>query len=83
MAGEHGPAKHIVMVEPFISFQNCRALVAGGLDHPMACTAVGDIVNIVVKAVVDYEGEWPTVGGINGTTCSLAELVARGEKLRG
>jgi hypothetical protein len=40
------------------------------------------LVNIVVKAI-DYEGEWPTIGGINGHTLSLAEEIAIGERVRG
>ncbi|AEO58261.1 hypothetical protein MYCTH_2305464 [Thermothelomyces thermophilus ATCC 42464] len=56
--------------------------VVGDLTSRVSYTAVHDIANIVVKAI-DYEGEWPEIGGINGDTLSRAEEVAIGEKLTG
>lgn len=56
--------------------------VDGKLDGRISWTSVRDMVNIVVKAV-DYEGEWPKIGGIAGSTVSLAEIFALGKKVRG
>lgn len=56
--------------------------VVGDLTSRVSYTAIHDIANIVVKAI-DYEGEWPEIGGINGDTLSLAEEVAIGEKITG
>lgn len=41
-----------------------------------------DIANIVTLAI-DYDGEWPVVGGIHGRTLSDAELIEIGVKARG
>jgi hypothetical protein len=32
---------------------------------------------------VDYQGEWPVVGGIRGSRISTKELLALGEEIRG
>jgi hypothetical protein len=45
-------------------------------------TTVQDFAAVVARAI-EYEGEWPVVSGIRGTTVSVGELVALGEKLRG
>jgi hypothetical protein len=45
-------------------------------------TTVQDFAAVVARAI-EYEGEWPVVSGIRGTTLSVGELVALGEKLRG
>jgi hypothetical protein len=55
---------------------------AGTRDRRTTYTTISDFVNIVVKAI-EFEGEWPTVGGINGHTLSFAEELAIGEKIRG
>jgi hypothetical protein len=45
-------------------------------------TTVQDFAAVVARAI-EYEGEWPVVSGISGTTLSVRELIALGEKLRG
>jgi hypothetical protein len=45
-------------------------------------TTVQDFAAVVARAI-EYEGEWPVVSGIRGTTLSVGELVALGEKMRG
>lgn len=40
------------------------------------------MVNVVVRAI-EYEGEWPVVGGIRGDRVTMRRLVALGERLRG
>jgi hypothetical protein len=54
----------------------------GDLTAKVTYTSIQDLVNIVVKAV-EYDGEWPKVGGINGHTLSLAEEIAIGERITG
>jgi hypothetical protein len=66
----------------FVDHEKGTAVVAGDLTEKITYTAVTDLVNIVVKAI-DYEGEWPKIGGINGHTLSFAEEIAIGEKVRG
>ncbi|KAK4184824.1 hypothetical protein QBC35DRAFT_505117 [Podospora australis] len=55
---------------------------SGKLDGRLTATSVKDMVNIVAKAV-EYEGEWPKVGGIAGDTVTLAEILDLGKKIRG
>ncbi len=64
-------------------FNNRRALaIEGDDDARMVATTVQDLVNVVVRAV-EYDGEWPVVGGIKGSEFSVGELIALGEKIRG
>lgn len=70
------------METPF-DFENRRALVRdGGENDRLTFTTVQDVANVVARAV-DFEGEWPVVGGIRGADVSIGELIALGEKLRG
>lgn len=57
-------------------------MVPGGSHHLISHVTIQDVVNIVVKAV-DYEGEWPKIGGINGATVSIADEIAIYEKVTG
>jgi hypothetical protein len=66
-----------------IDFNKRRALTLnGGNDDRITLTTVQDLANVVALAV-EYEGEWPVVGGIKGTEISIGELLALGEKVRG
>ena len=70
------------MEVPF-DYNGRRALLLeGGDDEKITLTTAQDLANVVAKAV-EYEGEWPIVGGIRGTTMTVGELIALGEKLRG
>ena len=51
-------------------------------DVKITLTAVKDLANIVVKAI-EWEGEWPATGGIQGCDISIAELLRLGEEIRG
>jgi hypothetical protein len=58
-------------------------LVAKGFQNDrITLTTAEDLAHVVARAI-DYEGEWPTIGGIAGTTLTFAELIALGEKVRG
>jgi hypothetical protein len=77
------PSKHIQHTGfIFVDHANHRARGPGDLTSRVTYTTIRDVVNIVVKAI-DYEGEWPEVGGINGHTLSTAEEIAIGEKVTG
>jgi hypothetical protein len=66
-----------------IDFNKRRALTLdGGDDDRITLTTVQDLANVVALAV-EYEGEWPVVGGIKGTEISIGELLTLGEKVRG
>jgi len=75
-------AKHFKPVNLPIDFQNRRAIILGDNDALVTLTTVNDVANVVARAV-EYEGEWPTVGGINGTTMRTSRLLEIGEKVRG
>lgn len=67
---------------PF-DFNNRRAIVLdGGDDNALTLTTVQDLANVVAKAI-DFEGEWPVIGGIRGTTISVKKLLGLGETIRG
>ncbi|KAL2825340.1 NAD(P)-binding protein [Aspergillus cavernicola] len=75
--------KHIHQMEIMIDFENRRAIIIDGSeDAKITLTAVQDLANVVSKAI-DYEGEWPVVGGIHGTTISIGDFIKLGEKVRG
>lgn len=57
-------------------------LVDGDDGTRITLTAVQDIARVVARAV-DYEGEWPVVGGIQGSNISIGEFIALGERARG
>jgi len=76
-------AKHFRAFETQIDFNKRRALTLdGGHDARITLTTVQDLANVVARAV-EYEGEWPAVGGIRGTELSIGQLLALGEEVRG
>ncbi|KAI8724257.1 NmrA domain-containing protein [Fusarium sp. LHS14.1] len=76
-------AKYVIPLEYTISFEKRRALILeGSEDARISLTTVQNIVQVVTKAV-DYEGVWPTVGGIRGNSIKIGQLIALGEKIRG
>ncbi|KAK4097675.1 hypothetical protein N658DRAFT_489026 [Parathielavia hyrcaniae] len=82
IAGSRQTAKHVRSSNLLgVDHDKGTAVVASNMTETYTLTAIADLVNIVVKAV-EYEGEWPKIGGINGNTLSLAEEIAVGEKIR-
>ena len=57
-------------------------MAKGGLDAKFTMTSVRDLARAVVAAV-EYEGVWPVVGGVRGTTTTTREVVGVVERLRG
>ena len=62
-------------------FEHQRAIVVDGHDFVMTFTSVHDFAAVVAGAV-DYEGEWPVIGGIRGNSVNLSENLGIGEKIR-
>ncbi|KAJ5805011.1 hypothetical protein N7474_010898 [Penicillium riverlandense] len=56
--------------------------IYGSDDDRITFTSVHDLANVVAMAI-DFEAEWPVVGGIRGTDISIGQLIALGEKVRG
>ncbi|KAF4989063.1 hypothetical protein FGRMN_9393 [Fusarium graminum] len=79
----HKTSKYITTTVLNIDFQKQHAFVIEGtLDDEIVYTSVEDIANVVTRAV-DYEGEWPVVGGIRGDATTTRQLLKVGEDLRG
>lgn len=76
-------AKYITTTAVNIDFVKKHAIVVKGtLDDEITYTSVNDIANIVTQAV-DFESEWPVVGGMSGDRISIRQLLKIGEELRG
>lgn len=66
----------------FADFQNRRAIIPDGDDVPITLTTVRDMSRLVAHAL-EYNGVWPTRGGMQGTAFTVSGLIALGEKPRG
>ncbi|KAL2192879.1 hypothetical protein P885DRAFT_72624 [Corynascus similis CBS 632.67] len=82
LGGAHQTCKHFRTTTILVNHDKGRTIIVSDPSSLVTYTAIHDVVNIVVKAI-DYEGEWPEVGGINGHTLSVADEVAIGERVRG
>lgn len=81
-AAPYKTSKHIHPFQQHIDFNQRRALgLEGGDEAKITLTTVQDFVAVVVKAV-EYEGEWPVVGGIKGDELTFGELYALGGRVR-
>ncbi|KAF5562318.1 hypothetical protein FNAPI_3214 [Fusarium napiforme] len=78
----HATTKHFNISCMFVDFQNRRAIIPDGDDAPIILTTVRDMSRLVAQAL-EYDGVWPTRGGMQGTAFTVSELIALGEKLRG
>jgi hypothetical protein len=65
-----------------MDFQHRRAIIIEGKAGSFTMTTMNDLANIVVRAI-DYDGKWPVVGGVRGTTLTDAKLLEIGTKARG
>lgn len=75
-------SKDVSYTQMLLDFEKCRAILPEGPDATVSFTALGDIAKTVSKAL-DYEGEWPVMGGISGNRTKISELLRLGEKIRG
>jgi hypothetical protein len=76
-------SKHMHVMESYFSFGNRRIIrLEGGDDDLVSLTTVQDVANVVARAI-EYEGEWPVIGGMRGTLISVGELAKLGQKVRG
>ena len=70
------------MMDMFADFANRRALQVEDGRAPLTLTTVEDTAEVVAQAL-DFVGEWPKTGGIQGSQTTVAGLISLGEKLRG
>ncbi|KAI1177699.1 NAD(P)-binding protein [Nemania sp. FL0916] len=83
LAFPHKTSKYVDPLQTVFDFQNRRALVVDGReDTYMTFTRVADAAAVVARAV-DYEGKWPTNGGICGNRVSISQLLEIGSRVRG
>lgn len=79
----HKSANHVNTLPFLFDFDKQHAvLVEGRLDDVIVWTTVQDIAGVVARAV-EYEGEWPAVGGISGSRVTIGELLRLGEAIKG
>jgi len=74
--------KYIEPIEFFLDFQRKRAITLKDKDGIFTLTTLKDLANIVARAI-EYEGEWPVIGGVHGSTLSTSKLVEIGTRVRG
>jgi hypothetical protein len=83
LASPHKTTKYVTPLDTFIDFQNRRAIVVEGHeDAVMTLTTVHDIAGVVARAV-ELESEWPKIGGIQGNSATISQVIKIGEKIRG
>ncbi|KAK6361029.1 hypothetical protein TWF730_007144 [Orbilia blumenaviensis] len=83
LAFPHKTSKHVNPLQTIFDFHNKRAIVVNGHeDAVITFTSVKDLAAIIAKAI-DYEGTWPTSGGIIGNRVTFRELLKIGQKVRG
>ncbi|RBR24374.1 uncharacterized protein FIESC28_02864 [Fusarium coffeatum] len=75
-------SKHITMFETPVNFNACRATLVDDGEALVTLTTVQDAAKVTALAI-EYEGEWPLVGGVRGSYMTMNELVALGERIRG
>jgi hypothetical protein len=69
-------------VEFTYDYSNRRALTIEGQESLFTFTTINDLANIVVRAI-EYDGEWPVIGGVNGNTVSDSKIIEIGTRVRG
>ncbi|KAF8853622.1 NAD(P)-binding protein [Acephala macrosclerotiorum] len=82
LAFPHKTSKHVAPLSTFFDFQNRRAIIVEGHDFFMTFTTAHDLATVVAQAV-DYQGEWPVIGGIQGNRVPVSKILEIGEKVRG
>ncbi|EWZ30332.1 hypothetical protein FOZG_15823 [Fusarium oxysporum Fo47] len=69
-------------IKPFIDFEYCRAILPEQTDITVSFSTIQDLGRVVAKAL-DYESEWPVLGGIAASKTSISDLLQLGERIRG
>ncbi|KAI0399325.1 NAD(P)-binding protein [Xylaria palmicola] len=83
LAFPYKTSKHVDPLQSIFDFEHRRALVVDGHeDAIMTLTTVGDLAGVIARAV-DYDGKWPTTGGICGNRISVSRILEIGGRVRG
>ncbi|KAI0890461.1 NAD(P)-binding protein [Annulohypoxylon maeteangense] len=76
-----GGTKHVSTLPFLFLFEKQQAsAIEGALDDAVSWITVQDIAGVVARAV-EYEGEWPAIGGMVGTRVTVAEMLKLGESI--
>ncbi|KAK7229823.1 hypothetical protein V2G26_001993 [Clonostachys chloroleuca] len=79
----HRVSKYLTTMPVTVDIEKCHALVlSGSLTDKITFTAARDIGKVVARAI-EYEGEWPLIGGVSGNQISFEDLIRIGERVRG
>lgn len=79
----HPLSKHVATLDFLYNFTEGTAIaVEESQDKEITFTSTPDIAKVVVRAV-DYEGEWPVIGGISGDRVTPRNILEIGEKIYG
>ncbi|KAI2615531.1 NAD(P)-binding protein [Hypoxylon sp. NC1633] len=77
----HKTTNHVATIPFGFDFEHQYAtVVEGSLDSVFTFTTVQDIAGVVARAV-EYEGEWPAIGGIRGSRITVGEMLQLGESI--
>ncbi|KUL83732.1 hypothetical protein ZTR_08649 [Talaromyces verruculosus] len=83
LAYPYKTSKYVDPLQTFFDLANRRSMVVENYeDAVMAFTTVSDLAAIIARAV-DYEGKWPTTGGVRGNRITISQIVDIGRKIRG
>ncbi|KAL2202377.1 NAD(P)-binding protein [Sarocladium strictum] len=83
MTAPYKTAKHVHPMQMCFDFNKRRMIVVDSdKGEHINFITITDFCETVARAV-EYEGEWPIIGGIRGDQITLPELVKLGEKIRG
>jgi nucleoside-diphosphate-sugar epimerase len=81
----HQPLKHVPIFSIGYMLEDEQPRIVstrGREDEPLVFTSVGDIAGVVRRAV-EYEGEWPVIGGVAGNKISPRQVQKIVERIRG
>lgn len=79
----HKTIEHVQTIPFAIDIEKKQGIaIEGSLDDHITFTTVTDIAGVVAGAL-EYEGEWPIVGGIQGDRVTIGDLIKYGEDLKG
>lgn len=78
----HVSAKHMFISSIPLDVENRRAIVPEHQGCVITLTTVQDVAKVVAEAI-EYEGEWPKRGGIQGSSIKLSALMELLESIRG
>lgn len=70
------------MQDMMFDFANRRVLRPDDGSSELVLTIVEDTAEAAARAV-EYDGEWPEIGGMQGHKITVADLVKIGDEIRG